>query len=100
VVPDWGALRTRHGIEGDPDALVGDPRVRDIVQTRVDALNRELTGFESVRAFALLAHPFSEVNGELTPTLKPKRRVIARRYRDVIDAMYEAARLAHAREGG
>jgi long-chain acyl-CoA synthetase len=100
VVPDWGALRTRYGIEGDPDALVGEPRVRSIVQMRVDALNRDLAGFESVRAFALLARPFSEVNGELTPTLKPKRRVIARRYGEVIDAMYEAARLAHSREGG
>ena len=48
-----------------------------------------------MRAFAVLPRPFSEANGELTPTLKPRRRVIVRRYRDVIDAMYEAARLAH-----
>jgi long-chain acyl-CoA synthetase len=100
VVPDWGALRARYRIEGDPDALVGDLRVRSIVQMRVDELNRELAGFESVRAFALLARPFSEENGELTPTLKPKRRVIARRYGEVIGAMYEAARAAHARDGG
>jgi long-chain acyl-CoA synthetase len=98
IVPDWGALRASHGIDGDPDALVTDSRVRAIIQALVDALNRDLAGFESVRAFALLARPFSEENGELTPTLKPKRRVIARRYREVIDAMYEAARLAH--EGG
>jgi long-chain acyl-CoA synthetase len=95
VVPDWGALSTQHGIEGDPDALVGDPRVRGIVQLRVDALNQGLAGFESVRAFAVLAQPFTEANGELTPTLKPKRRVITRRYHEVIDAMYETARLAH-----
>jgi len=95
VVPDWGALRDLHGIDGDPDVLTGDPRARGIVQARVDALNRGLAGFESVRAFAMLPRPFSEANGELTPTLKPKRRVIARRYREVIDAMYEAARLAH-----
>jgi long-chain acyl-CoA synthetase len=96
IVPEWGALRTLHGIDGDPDALVQDERVRAIVQERIDALNRGLPGFESVRAFALLPRAFSEENGELTPTLKPKRRVIARRYRDVIDAMYETARLAHA----
>jgi long-chain acyl-CoA synthetase len=95
VVPDWGALRTQYGIEGDPDALAGQPRVRGIIQMRVDAVNRQLAGFESVRAFAVLPRPFSEVNGELTPTLKPKRRVIVRRYHEVIDAMYEAARLAH-----
>jgi len=95
VVPAWGALADLHGIQGDPDVLVSDPRVRAIVQARVDALNRGLAGFESVRAFALLPTPFSEANGELTPTLKPKRRVIARRYGEVIGAMYEAARLAH-----
>jgi long-chain acyl-CoA synthetase len=49
-----------------------------------------------VRAFALLPHGFSEADGELTPTLKPKRRVIARRYREVIDGMYGAALAAHA----
>jgi long-chain acyl-CoA synthetase len=96
VVPDWTAVRALHGIDGDPDALVGDPRVRAIVQERVDAVNRGLAGFESVRAFSLLPSSFTEANGELTPTLKPKRRVVARRYHEVIDAMYEAARLAHA----
>jgi len=100
IVPDWGALRTGCGIQGDPDVLVSDPRVRAIVQARVDALNQELAGFESVRAFALLARPFSEANGELTPTLKPKRRIIVRRYREVIDTMYEAARLAHVSGAG
>lgn len=59
-------------------------------------MNRGLAGFESVRAFALLPHPFSEANDELTPTLKPKRRVIARRYAEVIEATYAAARAAHA----
>ncbi|HSR26204.1 MAG TPA: AMP-binding protein, partial [Candidatus Eisenbacteria bacterium] len=96
IVPDWGALRALHGIAGDPDVLVSDPRVRAIVQRAVDALNAGLAGFESVRAFALLPHPFAEANDELTPTLKPKRRVIARRYREVIDGMYEAARIAYA----
>ena len=100
IVPDWGALRTGCGIQGDPDVLTGDPRVRAVVQARVDALNRGLAGFESVRAFALLPTPFSEANGELTPTLKPKRRIIVRRYREVIDTMYEAARLAHVSGAG
>ncbi|TMC07147.1 MAG: long-chain fatty acid--CoA ligase [Chloroflexi bacterium] len=95
VVPDWGALRDEHGIDGDPDALAADVRVRSIVQERVDALNRNLAGFETVRAFAVLSRPFSEGDGELTPTLKPKRRVIVRRYREVIDAMYESATLAY-----
>jgi long-chain acyl-CoA synthetase len=96
VVPDWAALRALHGIAGDPDALVHDPRVRGIFQERVDTLNRGLAGFESVRAFALLPRQFSEENDELTPTLKPKRRVIMRRYREVVDGMYEMARAAYS----
>jgi long-chain acyl-CoA synthetase len=55
-----------------------------------------VASFESVRAFSLLSHPFSEANGELTPTLKPKRNVVQRRYGEVIDRMYEAARAAHS----
>ena len=100
IVPDWEAVRTLHGIAGDPDALVDDPRVRAVVQERVDALNRGLAGFESVRAFTLLPRPFCEANGELTPTLKPRRRVIAQRYREVIDGMYETARAVHAAQRG
>jgi long-chain acyl-CoA synthetase len=95
IVPDWAALRTLHGIDGDPDVLVASPRVRAIVQRCVDELNEHLAGFESVRAFTLVPHPFSEGNDELTPTLKPKRRVIVRRYREVIDGMYASARAAH-----
>ncbi len=100
IVPAWTALRTVYGIQGDPDVLVRDPRVRGIVQERLDALNRNLAGFESVRAFTLLPYPFSEANDELTPTLKPKRRVIMRRYAEVIDGMYESARAAHAAHAG
>lgn len=95
IVPDWAALRTLHGIDGDPDVLVGSPRVRAVIQSCVDELNEHLAGFESVRAFALLPHPFSEGNDELTPTLKPKRRVIARRHGELIDGMYASARVAH-----
>jgi long-chain acyl-CoA synthetase len=96
IVPGWATLRTLHGIDGDPDALVRDSRVRGIFQAVLDTLNRNQAGFESVRAFPLLPYPFSEENDELTPTLKPKRRVIIRRYGEVIDAMCEAAHSAHA----
>jgi long-chain acyl-CoA synthetase len=100
VVPDWEALRTLHGVEGPAEELVNDPRVQELVQERVDALNAELAGFESLRAFALLPTPFSEERNELTPTLKPKRRVIQDHYQSVIAAMYESARARHRAAAG
>jgi long-chain acyl-CoA synthetase len=63
--------------------------MRDAVQRRVDALNSELGSWERIRSFKLLPHDFSEQAGELTPTLKVKRRAVQERYREQIDEMYQ-----------
>lgn len=98
IVPEWGALRSIHHVEGDPAALVDDPGVRGLVEERIEGVNRDLAGFERIKAFTLLPSAFSVQSDELTPTLKPKRRVIMGRYETVIAAMYESA--ARAREAG
>jgi long-chain acyl-CoA synthetase len=57
-----------------------------------------LAHFEAPKKIALLEHDFSVERGELTPTLKVKRRVVDRAYKDVIDALYaggEPAESAH-----
>jgi long-chain acyl-CoA synthetase len=54
----------------------------------VRRLQAEFAGFEQVKKCVLLAEPFSVERGELTPTLKVKRRVIEERYRSEIDALY------------
>jgi long-chain acyl-CoA synthetase len=55
-----------------------------------------LSDVETIVAFALLARPFGQDNGELTPTLKLRRKVIVEHYRDVIESLYgtEAGRRA------
>ena len=60
-------------------------------QARIDELLPELAPFERIKKLALLPKEFSLEAGELTPTLKVKRRVIEQRYKDLIDRMYEGA---------
>jgi long-chain acyl-CoA synthetase len=88
IVPDWEALRADIGLEGEPSALVNDARVRSRFSDMVDNVNKGLASFESVKYFTLLDRDFTEAGGELTPTLKKKRRVISQHFHEQIDAMY------------
>jgi len=86
IVPDWLAIGKR--VPGKPEDLVEDSRVIDLIQPGIDALNRTLGSWESIKYFKLLARPFTEDQGEITPTLKLKRRVINQKYAEQIDSMY------------
>jgi len=84
-----GAWAQQEGISpGDPSELAADPRLRTLVQAEVDRINRELASFENVRKFDVLPHDFSIEAGELTPTLKVKRKVVRQKYGDKIRAIY------------
>ena len=58
------------------------------MQQAVDAANERLARFEQIRRFAILPAELSIEGGELTPTLKVKRREVDRKYADLIEAMY------------
>jgi long-chain acyl-CoA synthetase len=75
---------------GTPDrpALAACPALRERVMEDIRRLQAEFAGFEQVKKCLLLAEPFSVERGELTPTLKVKRRVIEERYRGEIDSLY------------
>ena len=90
IVPDWSALAADFGITGDPKQLATDPRARARYSTLVDSVNQGLASFESIKYFALLERDFSEADGELTPTLKKKRRVISQHFGAEIDELYTA----------
>ncbi|HZO49652.1 MAG TPA: long-chain fatty acid--CoA ligase [Gaiellaceae bacterium] len=81
----WAA---EHGVDGDPGALARDERVRALVQAVVDDVNRERSRFEQVKRFAILPRDFALELGELTPTLKLRRRVCIEHFADEIDALY------------
>ena len=83
------ALAHDKGIQvGSAQELVRRPEVRALVWEQVDRVNKGMASFEQIKKIALLPEPFSLGSGELTPTLKVKRRVVAERYADEIDALY------------
>ena len=87
LVPDWAAVEKR--IPGTPEQLVDDERAHALFQPGVDALNKTLGSWETIKYFSLLPRAFSEESGEMTPTLKVKRRVVSERYKAQIEAMYQ-----------
>jgi long-chain acyl-CoA synthetase len=70
--------------------LADDPEVRVHVEREIAAVNGKLSSFETVKKFAILKADFTIEGGELTPTLKVKRKVVSERHRAVIDALYGA----------
>ena len=68
--------------------LANDESVRAHVQAAIDRANAAFARYEQIRKFAILPREFSIDGGELTPTLKVKRKEVDRIYADVIEAMY------------
>ncbi|MBX6365622.1 MAG: long-chain fatty acid--CoA ligase [Gemmatimonadetes bacterium] len=85
VVEAWGR---KHAPGVAFPALLRHPGVVAHVQAAVDAVNRDLSSTESVRRFALLEHELTVEAGELTPTMKVRRAVIAARYHDLLEEIY------------
>jgi long-chain acyl-CoA synthetase len=71
--------------------LVKRPEVVAHYKRLVDELTVDLAQFEKIKKIALLTKEFTQESGEITPTLKVKRRVVEERYKSTIDAMYEGA---------
>lgn len=68
--------------------LLTNSRIIDLIQRQVDKYSEELARFERVKKVALLEHELTTESGELTPTLKPRRSVIEKKYAGVIDRLY------------
>lgn len=92
VVPDMEALAAfcnAEEITYSSDAeLLQHPKVRALFAQAFKEYSRQAAAHEKIRDFTLIPEPFSVDNGMLTPTMKPRRRVIERRYADIIDEMY------------
>ena len=71
------------------DELCSNPKVNAMMKERIDTLQQTLSYYEQIKRFTLLPQPFSMENGELTNTLKLRRQVVNKNYKELIDKMYE-----------
>jgi long-chain acyl-CoA synthetase len=100
LVPDRGAI-TRYAQErgiatASYEALLAHPAVAELMEDEVRRVNAEGAPYERVAAFDLLAEPFSEAAGTLTPTLKVRRNAVERTCTDIIQALYDKLEGKHA----
>ena len=91
--PDAMASWAAHHGKSDMEYadLVALPEVRAEVQAAIDELNTGLNRWETIKKFAILDAPFSVEGGELTPSLKVRRKIVRDRYQDRIDALYSGS---------
>jgi long-chain acyl-CoA synthetase len=92
VVPNFAAIESEGRKSGrefsTPAQMINDPWVRDLLSHEIERLTASLAQYEKPKRFALLEQDFTYANGELTYTMKMKRRIIEERYQDVIARLY------------
>lgn len=92
IVPDWQQLAGYAQYKGydlhTRAEFCHDARIIDLFERQIAARTKDLAQFEKIKRIALLDKEFTLEGGELTPTLKVKRRVIDEKFRDVIDQLY------------
>ncbi len=74
---------------GERTALVQHPKVVELIEAEVQTVNQQLASYESIKYFRILDRDFAQETGELTPSLKVKRKVVTERFRNLIDQMYD-----------
>jgi long-chain acyl-CoA synthetase len=90
AIKGWAA---EHGKTGTPVAtLAQDAQVRALVQTGVDAMNQTLPSWETIKKFVILPQDLSIDAGELTPSLKVKRKVVEKKHKTLLDGLYQGGK--------
>ena len=93
IVPAFEVLEKKANENGwtfdSNESLASLPEVRELVSKDVDSVNDNLSSFESIKDFVLAKQPFSIETGELTPSLKVKRKVVMEKFADDIEKMYQ-----------
>lgn len=92
IVPDWDQLEAYARLKGlnlsTRAEFCRHPRIIDLFERQIASRTQNLAQFEKIKRIALLDQELTVEGGELTPTLKVKRRVVDEKYRDVIDRIY------------
>jgi long-chain acyl-CoA synthetase len=79
-----------HDLPEDPAQLANNGHVRAAIEAHVEKINQNFARVEQVKKIAILPHDLSQESGELTPTLKVKRAVVAQKHEDAIEQLYAA----------
>ncbi len=94
IVPAWEVLNdwaTKNGLgDPSPSALVQNPHVIALLQSEIDRFNKEYGQWEQVKKFTLLPVTWTVESGELTPTMKLKRKFIVGKFQKEHDALYSS----------
>lgn len=92
IVPNWGNLSNwckKHNIPSeDKHALVVNPRIQQLIHEQVEKMNTHFGEWEKVKKYEILPVAWGQDSGELTPTLKPKRKFILEKYKVQIERIY------------
>ena len=92
IVPAFASLEAYAKEKGitykSHEDLIRNPEIKAFYQGRIDAKSKGLAHFEQIQKFSLLAEPFSIERGEITPTMKIKRKIIANNFKNEIKEMY------------
>jgi long-chain acyl-CoA synthetase len=88
-VGTWAAAR---GLDVSPADYPSSPEIRALVQGLVDEVNARRASYEQIKRFVVLPRDFSQEEGEVTPTLKLRRRQIQEHFAPDIEALYAAPR--------
>ncbi len=95
IVPNFANVEAAARVQGrtfaSHEQIAADPWVHELIGREVAQLNAKLAQYETIKRFALLDHDFTFDGGQLTYTLKLKRRVIAERYSKIIEELYAEA---------
>lgn len=73
------------------EALCQKPQIKTIIQTYIDQLNQPLASYETIKRFAILPSDFSIDTGELTPSMKVKRKVVEEKYAHILSSFYDSS---------
>jgi long-chain acyl-CoA synthetase len=85
VVRPWAEAES---LPADPETLRGHPRMREEVGKAIDQVNADQAGYSTVKKFAILADDFTVETGELTASLKIRRKAVEERHGETLDAFY------------
>ncbi len=90
VLPNFDYVCQKLGFSNETRAnMAANPKVLDLMRCEIDQQGCDLANYEKIKYFRILCEELTQGNGELTPTLKVKRKVVSERYQNLIESMYQ-----------